>query len=423
MGAFQDNTSKKTFRLSRNVWAVSLTSFFMDISSEMVINLLPLYLSNVLGVRTNIIGFIEGLAEATASLLKLISGWISDKIRQRKWLAVAGYGLSALVKPLFYFAGSWVVVAGARWADRVGKGIRTAPRDALVADSSTTLNRGLAFGFHRAADTAGALLGLLIAWWVVREFQAGSGPLQLDTFQALVLVSLVPAILAVITLAVGARDVPVSGINKFPRLAIKSLGKPFFAFMVIVGIFELGNSSDAFLVLRAQERGLSISGIMSMLVAFNLIYMLISTPAGRLSDRIGRRRLIAGGWLVFALVYLGFGIARTAWQIWGLYVIYGLYYALSYGTSKALIADLVPEELRGTAFGSYNAVIGIMDFPASLIAGIIWQGAGTWAGFGAMAPFLFSSVVATLAVVLVTFWLPTVKLQVGTNSTSARSAS
>jgi len=417
----QENSTKKTRWLSRNVWAVSLTSFFMDISSEMVFNLLPLYLSNVLGVRTNVIGFIEGLAEATASLLKLISGWISDKIGQRKWLAVAGYGLSALVKPLFYFADSWMVVAGARWADRVGKGIRTAPRDALVADSSDAHNRGLAFGFHRAADTAGAMLGLLIAWWVVREFQADSGTLQLDTFQALVLVSLVPAILAVITLALGARDVPVSGIKKFPHLALKSLGKPFFAFMVIVGIFELGNSSDAFLILRAQERGLSISGILSMLVAFNLVYALISTPAGRLSDRIGRRRLIAGGWLIFAGVYLGFGLARTAWQIWTLYVIYGLYYALSYGTSKALIADLVPEELRGTAFGSYNAIIGIMDFPASLIAGILWQGAGAWVGFGAVAPFLFSSALAALAVLLLNLWLPTVKLQAGVHPTSVQS--
>ncbi len=196
--------------LPRNVWAVSLTSFFMDISSEMVINVLPLFLANVLGVKTNIIGLIEGVAEATASLLKLFSGWLSDKLRARKWLAVAGYGLSALSKPFFYFATTWEAVAAVRWADRVGKGIRTAPRDALVADSIDEKRRGLAFGLHRAADTAGAMLGILIALLVVALAQSGSATLDESTFRTIVLVSLMPAVLAVLSLAVGAQDVPVT---------------------------------------------------------------------------------------------------------------------------------------------------------------------------------------------------------------------
>ena len=288
--------------LPRNVWAVSLTSFFMDISSEMVINLLPLFLSNVLGVKTNIIGIIEGVAEATASLLKLFSGWLSDKLKSRKWLAVVGYGVSALAKPFFLLTAAWGTIAGARWADRVGKGIRTAPRDALVADSIEEKQRGLAFGFHRAADTAGAMLGLLIAFLIVWKAQSAESLLSVSTFRTIVLISLVPAALAVLSLALGAKEVHISGQRTMPKFALKSLGKPFIVFMLIVGLFDLGNSSDAFLVLRAQERGVSVLGILGMLVVFNLIYTLISTPAGGLSDRIGRRKVIIGGWVVSALI-------------------------------------------------------------------------------------------------------------------------
>ena len=406
----QNKTERATLRdLPRNVWAVSLTSFLMDISSEMVINILPLFLFNVLGVRMSLIGVIEGIAEATASLLKLFSGWFSDRLRARKWLAVSGYAISALVKPFFYFANSWITIAAVRFTDRVGKGIRTAPRDALVADSVTKKTRGLAFGFHRAADTAGATLGLLVALGVVWYVQSNVVQLGESTFRIIVLVSLIPAVLAVLTLAIGAQDVPVTGQRAAPKFAFKSLGKPFMVFMVIVSVFEIGNSSDAFLVLRAQERGLSVTGILSMLVVFNLVYTLVSTPAGALSDRIGRKRLIIAGWLVYAVVYLGFGLAQTAVQVWVLYAFYGLYYGLAYGTSKAMIADLVPENVRGTAYGTYNAAIGIMDFPASVIAGVLWQGVGAWTGLGAAAPFIFGSAAALLAALLMATWMPAVE--------------
>jgi len=390
--------------LPRNVWAVSLTSFFMDISSEMVINILPLFLSNVLGVGTNIIGLIEGIAEATASLLKVFSGWLSDRLRARKWLAVTGYAISALAKPFFYFASTWQMVAGVRWADRVGKGVRTAPRDALVADSIEEHQRGLAFGFHRAADTGGAMLGLIVALVVVWALQSRSVDLSRHTFQIVVLASLIPAVLAVISLALGAKDVPITSKRERPKITFKGLGKPFLTFMVIVGLFDLGNSSDAFLVLRAQERGLNVVGVLGMLVTFNLVYTLISTPAGSLSDRIGRQKVIVGGWLAYALIYLGFALVGRGWHIWVLYALYGVYYGLAYGTTKAMVADLVPANLRGTAYGTYNAVLGILDFPASLIAGFLWGGVGAWKGFGPSAPFFFGAALSLIAALLMASW-------------------
>jgi MFS family permease len=386
--------------LPRNVWAVSLTSFFMDMSSEMVINILPLFLSNVLGVGTGVIGLIEGIAEATASLLKVFSGWLSDRLGARKWLAVTGYGLSAIVKPFFYVANSWTTVLAVRWADRVGKGIRTAPRDALVADSIDESQRGLAFGFHRAADTGGAVAGLLIAFAVVWAAQSASVALGRDTFQTVVLVSLLPAALAVLSLALGARDVPVGDKRARPAITFKGLGKPFLTFLVIVGLFDLGNSSDAFLVLRAQERGLSVLGILAMLITFNLVYSLVSAPAGALSDRVGRRKVIIGGWLAYAAIYFGFAMAGTGWQVWVLYALYGLYYGLAYGTTKAMVADLVPPELRGTAYGTYNATMGLLDLPASLIAGLLWQ------SLGPSVPFLFGAVLALAAAILMYLWKP-----------------
>ncbi len=399
--------------LPRNVWAASLTSFFMDVSSEMVINIVPLFLANVLGVKTNVVGLIEGIAEATASLLKVFSGWLSDVLGQRKWLAVGGYGLSTLAKPFFYVANTWGTVLAVRWADRVGKGIRTAPRDALLADSIQEDQRGLAFGFHRAADTGGAMLGLLIAFLVVWGAQSTALELGRQTFRTVVLLSLVPAVLAVVSLAIGARDVPVEGRRQRPSLSLKGFSATFKIFLVIVCIFELGNSSDAFLVLRAQERGLSVLGVLGMLISFNLVYTLISGPAGAWSDRIGRRRIIVSGWLAYSLIYLGFSLAGTSWQVWALYVLYGVYYGLTYGTTRALVADIVRPAQRGTAYGVYNAALGLLDFPASLVAGILWQGALGWGGLGPSAPFAFGAALAIVAALLMAMWLPRLEPALG----------
>ncbi len=404
------STNKPSVRsLPRNVWAVSVTSFLMDVSSEMVINILPLFLANVLGVQPTIIGFIDGVAEAMASVLKVFSGWLSDKLHARKSLAVIGYGLSALSKPFFYFAASWEAIAVIRWIDRVGKGIRTAPRDALIADSIDAKQRGFAFGFHRAADTAGAFLGVVIALILVALLQAGSPTLQEQTFRTIVLVSFIPALAAVMAVALGAKDVAVKTRRAAPKFGFRMLGRPFMVFIVIVGVFALGNSSDAFLILRAQERGLSVLGVLGMMATFNLVYALVSTPAGSLSDRIGRRKLIIGGWLLYAVIYFGFGIMQTAWQAWALMAMYGAFYGLAYGSANALIADLVPENVRGTAYGTYNASVGLMAIPASVIAGVLWTGVGTWTGFGPAAPFLFGGALALIAALLMAFWLPRVK--------------
>jgi MFS family permease len=376
---------------------VSVTSFFVDISSEMVVNLLPLFLANVLGVRMLAIGLVEGVAATTASLVKVFSGALSDRLRARKWLAVAGYALSALAKPFLYFATTWASVAAVRWADRVGKGVREAPRDALVAGSVAAEDRGLAFGLHRAADTGGAVVGLTIAIAVVALVQRGGALL---TREVIVLASLVPAFLGVLTLALGAVEVRPSESAAAPRIRFRGLGRRFGVFLAVVALFDLGNFSDAFLILRAQERGLDVSDVLWMLVAFNLVYALLSAPAGALSDRLGRKRLIVAGWLAYAAIYLGFAVAESGRHVVALMICYGAYYGLVTGTAKALVADLVPPALLGTAFGAYNATLGLIDLPASLIAGLLWQGVGSWQGFGPSAPFYFGAGMALAAALL-----------------------
>jgi MFS family permease len=401
-GGWPVTDTSSTPPLSRNVWAATATSFLTDVSSEMVSNVLPLFLANVLGASTSAIGLIEGLAETTASLLKMVSGWLSDHVGQRKWLAVLGYALSACAKPFLYAARTWGAVLGVRFADRIGKGVRTAPRDALVADSTDARHRGLAFGLHRAGDTGGAVLGIALAILILRSIEAGGGSLDRPAFQRLVLVSLIPAFLGVIVLALGVRETkrqaqrtgsPASG-------GVRSLGRRFLLFVGIMIIFTLGNSSDAFLILRAQDVGLSVSAVLGMMLTFNMVYAAVATPAGALSDRWGRRRMLLAGWLIYALTYLGFSLANAGWQAWLLMLGYGVYYGLTEGAARALVADLVPAESRGTAYGVFNAAIGLTALPASVVAGVLWQGAGAWGGWGASAPFAFGAAMAFLAAVL-----------------------
>jgi MFS family permease len=383
----------------RNVWVVTLTSLLTDISSEMVVYLLPLFLSGVLGVRTTVIGLIEGIAETTASLLKLASGFWSDRLGQRKGLAVAGYGLSAFAKPFLLLAQSWPGVLAVRFLDRAGKGIRTSPRDALIADSVPAERRGFAFGLHRAGDTLGAFLGVGAALLIVLAAQSETVALTRDTFNTVVLISLIPALVAVAVLAGFAREVrrAPDPAARAPRLSWAGMPPVFRRFLVVLVLFTLGNSSDAFLILRAQSLGVSVAETLLMVMLFNLVYTLISGPAGALSDRVGRKRLLLVGWGVYALVYLGFAVAGAAWQAWALYALYGLYYALTEGAAKAYVADLAPVQLRGTAYGFMNAAVGLAALPASLLAGVLWQGVGGWTGFGPAAPFLFGALMAGVA--------------------------
>lgn len=404
-----DEILRTTTRLHPNVWVLTVVSFLTDISSEMLINLLPLYLFSVLGVRTAVIGLIEGIAETTASLVKIYSGALSDHLGKRKALAVAGYGLSAISKPFLYFVNSWVGVLGVRFTDRVGKGIRTAPRDALLAGSVRSDKRGLAFGLHRAGDTAGAFIGLGMAAILIWMNQTGTSQLTRSTFQLVVLVSIIPAALAVLILAVGAREVETLPVAKSQALSLrvdwKTLSRRFRAFLVVMVVFTLGNSSDAFIILRGQERGLNVLQVLGMMLTFTAIYTILSSPAGALSDRIGRKKLIIAGWLIYALVYLGLALVQTGYQVWALAGLYGAYYALTEGTAKAFVADLVLQKQRGTAYGLYNAAIGLTALPASLIAGVLWQGLGGWSGLGPVAPFLFGAFMAMIAGVLLIMWV------------------
>lgn len=382
--------------LDRNVKVLGLVTLLNDLSSEVAVRTLPLFLANVLGVKIGIIGFIEGIAESTATLLKIGSGYLADRLGRKKTLTLWGYGLSGFTKPLLYFANTWGLVLAVRFLDRVGKGIRTAPRDALIAEVTPEQHRGRAFGFNKAMDKVGAVVGLLVAAWILSIMQSDQGTLTQAGYQALVLLAVIPGLAAVVILAAGVRE-PESLRSKpsgMVLLSWRSLDSRFKAFLGIVILFTLGNSSDAFLMLRAQTVGLSATEIFLLLAAFNLVVTLSSLPAGILSDRLGRRRLIIGGWLIYAFIYFGFGVATAAWQVVVLYILYGLYYGAFQGAASALIADLVPSERRGTAYGLFNGAIGVTVFPASLIAGLLWQ----W--FSPAAPFFFGAALAGLSACL-----------------------
>lgn len=367
----------------------------------MLTNLIPLFLFNVLGVQTSIIGLIDGIAEFTASWVKIFSGGLSDRLGKRKTLTVIGYALSTISKPFLFFAITWEWVLGVRFSDRVGKGIRTAPRDALLADSAQPDQRGLSFGLHRAGDTAGAFLGLGIAALIIWLTQSGAAELERHTFQIIVLASIIPAVVAVLVLALGVKEVATARRNNngIPTFSLKGFDNRFKAFLVVIIIFTLGNSSDSFIILRGQNRGLSVLQIMGMLMTFNAVYALLAGPMGSLSDRIGRRWLMLSGWTVYGLVYLGFALSHTGVEIWVLYGIYGIYYALTEGVAKALVADIVPQEQRGTAYGLFNAAIGLSALPASVIAGVLWQ------TINPAAPFMFGAVLALFAGFLLLTWV------------------
>lgn len=384
--------------LDRNVKVLGIVTLLNDLSSEVAVRTLPLFLANVLGVKTGIIGFIEGIAESTATLLKIASGYLADRIGKKKGLTVWGYGLSGFTKPLLYFANTWGVVLLVRLLDRAGKGIRTAPRDALIAELTPPEHRGRAFGFNKAMDKIGAVVGLLVAAGILSTMPSGEGALTHASYQALVLLSVIPGLLAVLILAVGVREPATTStpkeISGAGRLGWQSLDNRFKGFLGVLILFTLGNSSDAFLMLRAQTVGLSTTEIFLLVAGFNLVISLSSYPAGILADRLGRRKLIICGWLIYAAIYFGFGMAAAAWHVGALYVLYGLYYGAFQGAASAWVADLVPSDRRGIAYGFFNGAIGVTVFPASLIAGLLWQ----W--FNPAAPFIFGAALAGLSACL-----------------------
>jgi MFS family permease len=397
--AAAEQTAKRE-RLGRNVVTLGGVSLLTDVASEMSYPLLPIFLTTVLGASATALGAIEGVAESTASLLKLASGWLSDRLPGRKPLVLIGYGLASLVKPLIGLTRSPGQVMAIRVTDRVGKGIRTSPRDALIADSVAPSIRGRAFGFHRAADNLGAVIGPLIAFALLRF---GRG---ID-LRRVFLLTAIPAALSVALLVFGLREVPRPASPAGERTAkpatslrAAGLGARFWWLFAVLAIFTLGNSSDVFLLLRATQLGVAPMLVPVLWALLNLVKALFNVPGGVLSDRFGRRPLLVAGWTIYAAVYVGFGLAGTAWQVWVLFAAYGLYFGATEGVETALVADFVPAERRGAAFGFYNLALGIAALPASLIFGELVDHAS------ARTAFLFGAGMALAAAIAICFVVP-----------------
>jgi MFS family permease len=376
--------------LGRIVYALAAVSFFTDVSSEMIYPLLPVFLTTVLGASAGFIGAIEGTAESTAALLKLLSGWWSDRVRRRKPLVVAGYALASAVRPLVAIAQSATQVLLIRVSDRVGKGIRNAPRDALIADSTHPSIRGRAFGVRSAADNAGALLGPLIAFAILTWGHA--------SLRTVFWLAAIPGAIAVIVAIVAVYEVRQHEATHAKKTELRAgMGGRFWAFLVVIFVFTLGNSTDAFLLLRARQLGVPVALAPILWALLNGVKSASNVPGGTLSDRIGRRPTLVAGWLVYALVYLLFARATHAWEAWALFAAYGIFFGLTEGAELALVADVVPADRRGSAYGWYYLAIGIGALPASLLFGVLWDRYGSPVAFSAGAGLALTAAVALLA--------------------------
>lgn len=370
------------FGLGLNVIVLGIVSLLTDISSEMIFPLFPIFTVQILGAAPALFGFIEGLAESTASLLKVFSGWWSDRSGRRKPLIVGGYWLSTITKPFLAIANTWTHALGVRVVDRVGKGIRNSPRDALIADSCAPEVRGKAFGLHRALDTVGAVLGPTFAFLLL--FFIG--------IRDIFLLASIPAVLAVIILVLFVREVRKKPSPRLSfRAGIGSLSSPLKRYIAVAALFSLSQLSWGFLLLRAGELGIGIESAVLLYILFNVVYALVSLPAGVLSDRIGRRPVIAAGYCTFGFVCIGLAFVTSAWQVLPFFILYGVFMGLVGGVQSAYVADLVAPKLRGTAMGAFNTATGLALLPASLIAGVLWQVAGSWAAFAFAAVLSFAA--------------------------------
>jgi MFS family permease len=388
--------------LDRNVFFAGVSSFFMDVSSEMVYSLVPIFLSSVLGINKSLIGVIEGIAETTASMLKMVAGWLSDRLGKRKPLMVFGYSISTLSRPLLALSGSWGMVLGSRFVDRFGKGVRTAPRDAIVADSCEKSQLGRSFGFHRAMDQFGAVLGPAIAFLVLS--------LRPGHYRTVFWISFVPGVLCVAVIVFFIHDKARRPGEVVCQEAAKPaetpggrwsrLRGPLLAYLLVTAVFSLGNSSDAFLILRAQDVGVATVLIPVLYMMFNLIYSVLSIPAGLVADRIGRRKVALVGFAVFAGAYAWMALAASQAAAWGAFAIYGAYMAIADGNGRALLAEFSSGAKRGTAFGAYHMTVGLAALPASVIAGLLYDQVSP------AAPFWVGAAAAVLAGVLMLAFVP-----------------
>jgi len=380
--------------LGANVFVLSLVSLLNDTSSEIIYPLLPAFLFLTLGASPFFIGLIEGIAESIASVLKLVSGHLSDKYHRRKLPVFLGYSIAAIVRPLLAFVNTWPQVLAVRMSDRVGKGIRGAPRDALLAASVPHEKRGLAFGFNRAADHLGAVIGPLIAFFLLSWIAADPDSPKATEYQQVFLFASVPVVIALLLIVffVHEETRPVKEFDAPPlKFSIREFDGNFKRFLFVIALFTFSNSTDAFLLLRAQQAGISPPVLPILWMVLHFSKVIASLIGGDLSDKIGRKKLIVAGWLVYAAVYLAFAFVDSAWQAWTLFVVYGVYFGLSEGAEKAMVADLVTDEKRGTAYGLYSLAFGITVFPASLLFGGLW----TW--WGATTAFIVSAAISVIA--------------------------
>jgi MFS family permease len=399
-----EKPEKRILGFKQNVFYLGIVSLLNDAASEIIYPLLPIFLKSVLGASYAVIGVIEGIAEGAASLMKLLSGWFSDKIQKNKVFVFIGYLIATIVRPLVAFVGTGWHVLAVRLADRVGKGIRTAPRDALIANSVSESERGKSFGFHRAMDHFGAVVGSLMAFVLVWIFSANS-PDKIHRLRYIFLFAFIPGIISLFFIAAKVKDVqtktgdPEQKPDKSKpkvKLSLAGMDGRFKAYLLILGLFTLGNSTDAFLLLRATEVGLSAPLVWAV---FHIIKSSLSTPAGMISDKVGRKFIIIAGWLIYAGVYFGFGFTQGSNSAWILFMVYGVYYALTEGVAKALVADFSPKEMKGTAFGWFHFVEGITLIPASIIFGALY-------GWSPKFAFAFGACLALAAAVLLIIFVP-----------------
>jgi MFS family permease len=378
---------EKVFGLERNVFFTGLTSFFTDTSTKMVYSVMPLFLMSI-GASKTTISLIEGIAESTASLIKALSGYWSDKIGKNKPFMLIGYGITALVTPLYALVRLPVQVLFFRFFERIGKGLRAAPRDSLISGSVTQKDAGKNFGFHKAMDNSGAILGPFAAFLLLYFLPGGD---SIMNYKIIFLIATIPAVLGVITIAVFIKEAKTVKKSDATNVSFRRLPKKYFFFLGIIFVFTLGNFSDALLLVKTTETGLNKTYIPFIYMIFNMVSVFFAIPIGKLSDKIGRERLIIPGFLVFSMTFFMFGKFNSIPIFIGLFAMYGLYSALVDGSQKAMISDIVSKDLRGTGFGIYHAVLGITLLPASLIAGLLYDNVSP------NAPFYFGSAMALMA--------------------------